>query len=53
MPGPEAPQAFYPVLWSFGGEVFDRQMNPHLTTPEATKAAEYYPQLASGPSSGL
>ena len=39
MPGPEAPKVFYPVLWSFGGEVFDSQLNPHLTTPEATRAA--------------
>jgi ABC-type glycerol-3-phosphate transport system substrate-binding protein len=45
MPGPEAPKVFYPVLWSFGGEVFDSQMNPHLATPEATKAAEYYRSL--------
>jgi ABC-type glycerol-3-phosphate transport system substrate-binding protein len=45
MPGPEAPKVFYPVLWSFGGEVFDSQMNPHLTTPEATRAAEYYRSL--------
>lgn len=45
MPGPEAPKVFYPVLWSFGGEVFDPQMNPHLTTPETVKAAEFYRSL--------
>jgi ABC-type glycerol-3-phosphate transport system substrate-binding protein len=45
MPGPEAPKVFYPVLWSFGGEVFDSQMNPHLTSPEAIRAAEFYRSL--------
>ena len=45
MPGPEAPKVFYPVLWSFGGEVFDAQMSPHLTAPEAIKAAEFYRSL--------
>lgn len=45
MPGPEAPKVFYPVLWSFGGQVFDAQMNPTLTTPEAVKAAEFYRRL--------
>jgi len=45
MPGPEAPKVFYPVLWSHGGQVFDAQMNPALTTPEAVRAAESYRSL--------
>ncbi len=45
MPGPEAPKVFYPVLWSFGGEVFDAHMVPHLTSPAALKAAELYRSL--------
>ena len=45
MPGPEAPKVFYPVLWSHGGRVFDAQMNPTLTSPEAARAAEFYRSL--------
>jgi ABC-type glycerol-3-phosphate transport system substrate-binding protein len=45
MPGPEAPKVFYPVLWSFGGEVFDAQMNPRLMTPDGMRAATFYRSL--------
>lgn len=44
-PGPEAPKVFYPILWAFGGNVFDEEGNVVLNSPETIEAAEYYRSL--------
>jgi len=43
--GPEPPKLFYPVLWSFGGRVFDDKGNVTLLSPESIKAAKFYRAL--------
>jgi len=39
------PQVFYPVSGRSAARCSTGQMNPHLTTPEAIRAAEYYRSL--------
>jgi len=36
---------FLPILWSFGGDIFDSDMKPIYNSPEAVKAVEYFKNL--------
>jgi len=36
---------FLPMLWSFGGDIFDSNMKPIYNSPEAVKAVEYFKNL--------
>jgi multiple sugar transport system substrate-binding protein len=44
-PGNSAVTDFMPLLWAFGGDIFDTQGKPSLTTPEAIDALRFMLEL--------
>ena len=44
-PGNPAVTDFIPLLWAFGGDIFDAQGKPNLTSPEALEALRFMVEL--------
>jgi multiple sugar transport system substrate-binding protein len=44
-PGNSAVTDFMPLLWAFGGDIFDAQGRPNLTSPEAIEALRFMVEL--------
>jgi multiple sugar transport system substrate-binding protein len=44
-PGNSAVTDFMPLLWAFGGDIFDAQGKPNLTSPEAIEALRFMVEL--------
>jgi multiple sugar transport system substrate-binding protein len=44
-PGNSAVTDFMPLLWAFGGDIFDAQGKPNLTSPEALDALHFMLEL--------
>ena len=44
-PGNSAVTDFMPLLWAFGGDIFDAQGKPNLTSPEAVAALRFMVEL--------
>jgi len=44
-PGNSAVTDFMPLLWAFGGDIFDAQGHPSLTKPEAIEALRFMVEL--------
>jgi multiple sugar transport system substrate-binding protein len=44
-PGNSAVTDFMPLLWAFGGDIFDAQGKPNLTSPEAIAALRFMLEL--------
>jgi len=44
-PGNPAVTDFMPLLWAFGGDIFDAQGKPNLTSPEAIEALRFMVEL--------
>jgi len=36
---------WFPILWSFGGDLFDKKWKPTINTPEAIESVEFYKEL--------
>lgn len=45
LPGSEPPKLFYPILWSFGGEVFDQTGNVALNSENTIRALKFFRAL--------
>lgn len=43
--GPNVSWWFMTLVWSFGGQLYDKDLNPTVDTPEAKKATEYLASL--------
>src|SRR5271170_2227877 len=44
-PGNSAVTDFMPLLWAFGGDIFDAQGRPNLTSPESIEALRFMVEL--------
>ncbi len=44
-PGNSAVTDFIPLMWAFGGDIFDAQGNPNLTSPQAIEALRFMVEL--------
>ncbi|MEW8437563.1 MAG: extracellular solute-binding protein [Candidatus Thiodiazotropha taylori] len=49
MAGEELPKIFYPILWSYGGSIFDDKGMPNINSSEALMAANLFKDLLSSP----
>lgn len=43
---------WYQLVWSFGGDLYDDQLNPTVNTPEAIAATEFYVETLAASSDG-
>jgi ABC-type glycerol-3-phosphate transport system substrate-binding protein len=43
---------WYQLVWSFGGDLYDDQLNPTVNTPEAVAATEFYVETLAASSEG-
>ena len=52
--GPNGSWWWMTLVWSFGGHLYDDQLNPTVNSPEAVKATQYFKDmLAYGPEGGI
>lgn len=52
--GPNASWWWMTLVWSFGGHLYDDQLNPTVNTPEAVAATQFFKDmLAYGPEGGI
>lgn len=52
--GPNASWWWMTLVWSFGGHLYDENLNPVVNTPEAVAATQYFKDmLAYGPEGGI
>jgi multiple sugar transport system substrate-binding protein len=52
--GPNSAWWWMTMVWSFGGHLYDENLNPTVNTPEAVKATEYFKsQLAFAPEGAI